>query len=137
FLWPGMDVFAFCGSARSLAPLRREWTVAFTKTVLGVAMIWVGVPLTRVAHPLLTGWVGMLGIVFLLHFGLFHILSLVWRTLGINARPLMQSPATATSLKGFWGGCWNTAFTDLVHQNLFKPLIRYVGPRAALFLVFL
>jgi hypothetical protein len=34
------------------------------------------------------------------------------------------------------GGRWNTAFTDLTHENLFKPLNRHVGPRAALFLVF-
>jgi len=77
------------------------------------------------------------GIVLFLHFGLFDLLSLLWRALGINARAIMQSPAAATSLSHFWGGSWNTAFTDLVHENLFKPLTRRAGPRGAVLLVFL
>ena len=135
-LWPGMDVRAFCADKLVLPPPLREWALAAAKTLFGVAIIFVAVPSTGAAHPLITGWLGMVGIVLLLHFGVFHVLSLVWRALGINARPLMQSPAAATSLSRFWGGSWNTAFTDLMHENIFKPLNRHVGPRAALLLVF-
>jgi hypothetical protein len=79
----------------------------------------------------------MIGIVLLLHFGIFHLFSLLWRVLGINALPIMQTPATATSLSGFWGGRWNAGFSDLMHDNIFKPLSRKLGPGRALFLIFL
>jgi len=135
--WPGMDMRAFCGSAAVVPPLAREWAFASTKTICGAAVVWLAVRLTRGFHPLITGWIGMSGIVLLLHFGLFHLLSLLWRTLGIDARPIMHSPAAATSLSRFWGGSWNAAFTDLMHENLFKPLSRRISPRGALLLVFL
>lgn len=86
---------------------------------------------------MITGWVGMVGVVLLLHFGLFHLLSALWRALGINARPIMRSPAGATSLSGFWGEDWNAAFSDLMHGGVFKPLTKSVGRWGALLLVFL
>jgi hypothetical protein len=136
-LWPGMDVRAFCGDKLVPPPPLREWALAAAKTLFGAAVIFVAVPSTGAEHPLISGWIGMVGMVLLLHFGLFHLLSLLWRALGINARPLMQSPGAATSLGRFWGGSWNTAFTDLMHETLFKPLNRHVGPQAALLLVFI
>jgi predicted DCC family thiol-disulfide oxidoreductase YuxK len=136
-LWPGMDVQAFCGTEPVLPPPNRECALGAAKTLFGAAVIWVGTPSMGAANPLVTGWVGMIGVVLLLHFGLFHLVSLLWRALGINARPIMQSPAAATSLSRFWGGSWNAAFTDLMHEILFKPLSRQLGARGALFLVFL
>jgi predicted DCC family thiol-disulfide oxidoreductase YuxK len=117
--------------------LAREWAFAAAKTLFGAEVVWFGVPLMGATRPFLTGWVGMIGIVLMLHFGLFYLLSLSWRTLGINARPIMQSPVAATSLGRFWSGSWNTAFTDLMHENLFKPLSRAIGPRRAILSVFL
>ncbi len=137
FLWPGMDANAFCGNKLTTPPHAREWTLAATKTLLGAAVLWLGAPLTPAPHPLITGWVGMIGIVLLLHFGLFHLLSVLWRSLGINAQPIMQGPVMAASLSGFWGGRWNAAFSNLMHKTLFTPLSRSLGPRGALLLVFL
>jgi alginate O-acetyltransferase complex protein AlgI len=134
--WPGMDVRAFCGCGRNVPVAAREWAFAGMKTLAGVAIIGIGLPLMRAINPLITGWLGMIGITFILHFGFFHLLSLCWRSLGIDARPIMQSPATATSLSQFWGGRWNAGFSDLVHENLFKPLFRTIGARGALFVVF-
>jgi predicted DCC family thiol-disulfide oxidoreductase YuxK len=136
-LWPGMDARAFCGHGLVPSPPVDEWTLAAVKMLFGAAVLWVGVRLTGATHPLISGWTGMVGIVLLLHFGLFHFLSLLWRALGINAPPIMQSPAAATSLSRFWGGSWNAAFTDLMHEHLFKPLTRHIGSRGALVLVFL
>ena len=69
----------------------------------------------------------MFGLTLLLHFGLFHFAALVWQNAGIPAKPLMQSPATATSLASFWGIRWNTAFNKLVHDLAFRPLARRLG----------
>lgn len=136
-LWPGMDARAFFGMGVVPRPPYREWTLAGAKTLFGGALIWLGAPPLRATHPLLAGWVAMVGIIFVLHFGLFHLLSLLWRACGINARPIMQSPGTAASLGAFWGGSWNRAFTDLMLSQFLKPLAKRLGAQWALIAVFL
>jgi D-alanyl-lipoteichoic acid acyltransferase DltB (MBOAT superfamily) len=104
---------------------------AAAKLFLGAALFW---GLSRIVPPgreLLRGWVGMVGLILMLHFGTFHLLSCWWRTLGIEARPLMNDPLASTSLSEFWGKRWNTAFRDLTHRFLFRPLTTRLGPRAA------
>jgi hypothetical protein len=79
----------------------------------------------------------MVGLVFVLHFGSIHLLSCLWRWLGIEARPLMNWPIAATSVSDFWGRRWNTAFRDLTHRFLFGPLQRRIGAGWALAVGFL
>jgi len=136
-LWPGMDPNSFCAKGPVPVPPIREWVVAGAKTLLGAALLWFGVRRITSAHPLLIGWAGMIGLVFLLHFGLFHLLSLFWRALGVNAQPIMRFPGAATSLGRFWGGKWNAAFSDLMQEHFFKPMARHLGARRALLAVFL
>jgi hypothetical protein len=137
FLWPGMNVRAFCAKRTVAAHNAREWLFAGAKILFGAVLVWVGVPHIAREHPLAAGWAGMIGVVLLLHFGFFHLLSLMWRTLGINAKPLMHSPATATSLNDFWSTRWNSAFSDLMHEQVFKDLARKVGTVRAVFAVFI
>lgn len=132
FLWPGMDARGFCSRDSVPRPRRYEYFAGGAKTLFGVALLWLGVGLIGANHPLLRGWVGMAGVVFLLHFGLFHLLSVAWRTGDVHAPPIMKWPGAATSLSQFWGGSWNAAFTDLVHEHFFKPLARRFGGRTAL-----
>jgi Membrane bound O-acyl transferase family len=134
--WPGLDVHAFCQGKTADVPSAREWAIASVKLLFGAALLWFGTRRLAPGHPLIAGWVGMIGIVFLLHFGWFHLLALLWQAFGVEAKPIMRLPAAATSLAGFWGGRWNAAFTDLMHQHFFKPLARRYGARAALVLVF-
>jgi hypothetical protein len=141
-LWPGMDADAFLRSADNKAsslitrPPVVEWIFALTKTVLGAVILW-GLAHRFTAAPYLAGWIGMAGLIFMLHFGSFHLLSCFWRALGVNAQPLMNSPVRATSLSEFWGRRWNTAFRDLTHKFLFRPLAKRSGPRIALMTGFL
>jgi alginate O-acetyltransferase complex protein AlgI len=111
--------------------------VAALNTLIGAALIW-GVARTAVpADPLLAGWLGMVGVILVLHFGTFHLLSLGWRTIGVNARPIMQNPLRSTSLAEFWGRRWNTAFHELAARFTFLPLRPIVGRGGATLLVFL
>jgi alginate O-acetyltransferase complex protein AlgI len=139
--WPGMDARAFLGAAVAPEqPRGAEWVHAAVKTLLGVALVWAASgPLGRLLseHPLLRGWVGMIGLVLALHFGSFHLLSCAWRAAGVCARPLMAAPILATSVAGFWGRRWNRAFRDLTHRFLYVPLARRLGPGPALALAFL
>jgi D-alanyl-lipoteichoic acid acyltransferase DltB (MBOAT superfamily) len=78
----------------------------------------------------------MIGIVVILHFGVFHLLSCGWRTVGVDARPLMNWPLTSRGIGEFWGARWNTAFRDLTHRFVFRPLVPRVGVAGAVLLGF-
>jgi hypothetical protein len=136
--WPGMDAAAFLlHQHRPARPQRDEWIFAATKTGFGAALAWLVPRMAAPLSPLLTGWVGMIGLVLVLHFGVFHLLSLCWRSAGINAVPLMSSPLLARSLAEFWGRRWNTAFHELANRFTFRPLRRVAGPAGATLLAFL
>jgi hypothetical protein len=138
--WPGMDAKAFL-DPKPLAAEKRpnvaEWTFAAVKLLVGSALVWVVLPSVPADLPLLRGWVGMIGLVFFLHFGTFHLLSCAWRAGGVDAKPLMNRPIVSSSLSEFWGRRWNTAFRDLTHRFLFRPLASRFGPRGGLAVGFL
>jgi alginate O-acetyltransferase complex protein AlgI len=69
----------------------------------------------------------MLGLILVLHFGIFHLLSLVWRVAGISAQPIMQHPLESKSLSEFWGKRWNLGFRQLSHGWIFAPLRKHFG----------
>jgi hypothetical protein len=136
--WPGLDAAAFIDPKRQPAqPSGWEWLFAAGKFLLGLALLWGVAPLVPFKLDLVRGWVGMAGIVFILHFGLFHLMSCAWRSAGVDARPLMHSPMRSESLAEFWAKRWNTAFRDLTHHFLFRPLASHLGPRRALAIGFL
>ena len=135
--WPGMDAGPFLRKeATTPKPTALGWCFAAVKTLLGIGLIWGVAGLVQEKHPLLAGWVGLAGLAFLLHFGLFHLLALLWRRVGINAAPIMRAPVLATSLAEFWGKRWNAAFHQLAHAYAFQPLRRRVGPKVATLFVF-
>ncbi|MEM7011289.1 MAG: MBOAT family protein [Verrucomicrobiota bacterium] len=125
-MWPGLNARAFlCESAQS--PQLREWVWAAAKTLFGAAMIWGVVRWIPAEQQLLIAWVGMIGMIFLLHFGSFHLISCFWRTCGISAQPLMRNPVAATSVSEFWSDRWNLAFRDLSNRFLFRPIAKRFG----------
>ena len=136
FLWPGMDARSFLNpNPWKEPPTLTAWGVALAKTLFGAVLIW-GV--ARFAgHGLLAGWIGMIGMIFLLHFGLFDVLSLFWRSQGIRAVPLMQCPIAAPTLSDFWGKRWNVGFRDLVFGLFFVQVARRFGANSATVLTFL
>jgi hypothetical protein len=138
-LWPGMNAKAFLTASlpAARAATGRELMVAIIKLAFGLAMAaWAAAHVTTVSH-LLVGWVGMLGIIFTLHFGLFDFASWAWRHIGVAAMPIMRAPILATSLAEFWGERWNAAFADAARRFLFRPLARRWGAPRAGGLVFL
>lgn len=136
--WPGMDAETFLDvSQRVPPPLANAWLPAMLKTTLGVILLWVVPRLITPGEPLLRGWLGMLGLILLLHFGTFEIVALLWQSLGINARPIMSAPLRSASLGEFWGRRWNLGFSQLAHELVFHRLYRTFGPATASFFVFI
>lgn len=138
-LWPGMDPGAFLVGRPGHDPVARPGELGFALLkLLGglLAGAWAVVNVST-APPLLVGWVGMVGIIFTLHFGLLHVISWLWRRAGVDAPPIMRAPIAADSLSDFWGGRWNKAFADAARRFLFRPTVRWLGTRGAGGLVFL
>lgn len=75
--WPGLDARGFLqGSPRgNLAKvLSGEWVFSFAKLGIGIGLVWEMAGRVPADQPYLAGWVGMAGIVMILHFGVFHML---------------------------------------------------------------
>jgi hypothetical protein len=133
--WPGMDADAFLDKRRHVAqPNLSEWLWASAKTALGIVLLWIFA--RQMSQPLLQGWIGLLGLVFILHFGSFHLISLFWRSVGIDAQPIMSNPIASKTLSEFWGKRWNLGFRHLAHDFIFSPLHKRIGAAGAGFLVF-
>jgi hypothetical protein len=138
FAWPGMDADSFLDSAQHPPrPTLAEWCWAIFKTSLGVALLWFIARQIPPNQPLLRGWLGMLGLIFLLHFGSFHILALFWQSIEIDAKPIMRCPLRAHSLSEFWGKRWNLGFRQFAHDLVFLPAHKYLPVELASFMVFL
>lgn len=137
-LWPGLDSRAFFApAAPPPRPPLREWCTAGTQLALGLVLFAVAAPRVAPPYPLAGGWIAMIGTVLTLHFGLFHLLSLAWRRQGVHAHPIMRRPLAASSLAGFWGERWNTAFSIPARRFLFAPFARRLGLLPATTAVFL
>src|SRR5262245_37716484 len=111
FAWPGMNAAAFLSTTKThnTKPSPIEWVAAGLKPILGATLIWLVARTALPAHPLVAGWLAMIGLIFVLHFGTFHLLSLIWRSVGVEATAVMRNPLRSTSLAEFWGRRWNTA----------------------------
>ena len=137
--WPGMNAnrfFAPVNSPTLKIPAQSEWLAAAINLIAGVVIFWSAKYWIVPSQRILLGWAGMIGTILMLHFGSFYLLSCAWRSIGVDAPPLMNQPTRSTSVSEFWGRCWNTAFRDLTHQFLFRPLARRTSPIIALCLGF-
>jgi alginate O-acetyltransferase complex protein AlgI len=133
-LYPGMNAEAFF---RRKAPRRQGHEGRYLLNVVtGAALFWGVARLAPSDAVLLRGWIGMIGLVMLLHFGVLQIASGWWRAAGFGAELLMNEPWRSGSVADFWSARWNRAFRTLSHQFLFQPLARGMGPRAALLVTF-
>jgi hypothetical protein len=135
--WPGMDAEAFLTPAQRVGrPQARQWLWAWLKTVFGVLLLWIIARRISSEQPLLRGWIGLFGLVFILHFGTFQLIALFWQAMGIHAEPIMSKPILSKTLSEFWGKRWNLGFRQLAHDFIFSPLHGRIGVTAAGLVVF-
>ena len=131
-----MDAETFLDSRkRHSSTAIREWLWALAKTLLALPSL-AGRATSSTVAALLRGWIGLFGLIFLLHFGSFHLIALFWQTLGIDAEPIMSKPILSKTLSEFWGKRWNLGFRQLAYDLIFRPLHRKTGVATASLLVF-
>lgn len=135
--WPGMDAESFLDVRQKVRrPPTKKWAWASLETSFGAVLLWIVARCIPQGAPLLRGWLGMIGLILLLHFGTFQIVGLAWQSVGVKALPIMMAPLRSVSLSEFWGKRWNLGFRQLAHELIFRPLYRTVGAGLAGFLVF-
>ncbi|MFO0942870.1 MAG: MBOAT family protein [Pirellulales bacterium] len=132
--WPGMNADAFLTQNAERQSSRWNLPIAIVNFVIGVTLLWLS---TQVLQVNARGWMAMIGIIFVLHFGMFAILASIFQRFRIDAQPIMNFPVLSCSLAEFWGKRWNLAFRDLTHKFLFRPLAKHFNVRVAMFIGFL
>lgn len=136
--WPGLNAKQFFATAQKPTwPEFSEWAAATAKTLLGGLLLFGLAPRLVYLHAQLAGWIAMVGIVFSLHFGVFHLVALVWQRMRRRVVPIMDAPVLATSLSEFWSRRWNIAFRDFSYQCVFRPIAKQWNVRAATWAGFL
>ncbi len=126
--WPGMNPRAFLregprGEADAVLPV-----LALRNMGIGIVCLWVLAPRHLERQPLLAGWLGMTGLIFLLHFGVFHGLAWIWQRRGLGAEALMNRPLEACGVSEFWGRRWNRAFQWLTWRYVFLSFTTSFSP---------
>lgn len=137
--WFGMRPRVF--AERSTGPLPGAWSLLRNGLVcpllggllIAAARLTWSASGSRVAATLPL----LVGLSLCLHFGLFNLTAAVWRTAGVDARPLFRAPLRSTSLREFWGKRWNLAFSEMTSLAVFRPLRPRLGPSVAVTLAFL
>lgn len=129
--WPGLDARAFFRRSVVNRPTLLEGLFAVSKVAFGGGMLFLVAPAFRVDSELISGWAALVGIVFLLHFGTFHLAALFRRSRGRDVKPIMNAPIMATSVTEFWSRRWNLAFRDYASPFLFVPLMRKTNSAVA------
>ena len=133
----GMDARPFLDRNRAPArPRTAEWAEASIKTALGIVTLVFGTALASRAGDVAAAWVGFAGLILAVHFGVLHLIPLIWRSAGVDARPIMNAPARAKSLSAFWSNGWNVAFSSVANTHIFAPLMRRFGMMPALYASF-
>ena len=117
-------------------PTPQNWLWAALKTTLGITLLWAVARRMPEQDELLRGWIGLFGLIFLLHFGSFHLIALFWQAVGIAADPIMSKPILSKTLSEFWGKRWNLGFRQLAYDLIFRPLHKRTGVAAGGLLVF-
>ncbi len=97
---------------------------AIGHVLIGAISLFASTRLVPTSHPLLVGWVGMIGVVLMLHFGLLELLAIAWRRAGVDAPLVMNKPLSFVSLSDFWSR-WNRPFTTFAFDTIFRPLRRF------------
>jgi alginate O-acetyltransferase complex protein AlgI len=110
-----------------------------TRILVGLLLLFLSqkVEQTRLPIYFLSELLALVGLSFVLHFGILNLVTAFWRWLGVDVRELFRAPYKSKSLREFWGKRWNLAFSEMTAIIAYKPLKGKIGNQTALILAFL
>jgi hypothetical protein len=78
----------------------------------------------------------MVGLSLMFHFGLFNVVTGLWRAVGVDAEPLFRAPFASKTLAEFWSRRWNIGFSEMTSLAVYLPLRRKLGAPLAVMVSF-
>jgi len=110
-----------------------------TRILVGLFILVISFYVTRSyeIHYFVPGLLALIGISFILHFGILNLSTAYWRFLGVDCRELFRSPVLSGSLNEFWGKRWNLAFSEMTALVIYRPLKNKFGKGFSIFCAFL
>lgn len=122
FLWVGTDAVAFRYDRKVETPKVNRGATAFI--LAGFLLVFLLQPISSIQ---VTGWIGVLAMLCLFHFGYFALMARFWQKKDFPVEFIMQAPWAARTLGELWGPRWNRAFSDWARVQVFRPLVRKFG----------
>jgi alginate O-acetyltransferase complex protein AlgI len=110
-----------------------------SRIVIGLLLVYLSaiIEATTDVLDLLADLTLLVGISFILHFGILNLSTAHWRWWGVNVKELFRSPYKSRSLNEFWGKRWNMAFSEMTTLIAYRPLKFKLGKAGAMILSFL
>ncbi len=106
----------------------------FSRILIGVLLLLFS---TLIPNKMLSDLFLLIGLSFILHFGILNLSTGLWRALGVDVKELFIAPYKAKSLKEFWGKRWNMAFSEMTASIVYKPLLPVLGKQKSVMASFL
>jgi Membrane bound O-acyl transferase family len=106
----------------------------FSRILVGVSLIFTA---NFISLEIFANLLRLIGLSFILHFGILNISTGAWRKMGVDVKELFIAPYQSKSLKEFWGKRWNMAFSEMTALIAYKPLKAKIGINTAMFVSFL
>lgn len=131
FLWFGMDPIPFAAKRRQVT-WKKDAAIGLCCVLVGLG---VSVGVAYMDTDLILIMFVPLSIAF--HYGALRLLTAFWRLQGFAVRPLFRNPLLSLGLADFWAKRWNLSFSQMMVRAVQRPVRVSLGPRAAMFTVFL
>lgn len=109
-----------------------------SRIILGVVLVYLSLVLeANTSLTVIADLALLVGISFILHFGILNVSTAYWRWWGVNVKELFRSPYKSRSLNEFWGKRWNMAFSEMTTLIAYRPLKFKIGKTGAMMISFL
>ena len=136
-VWPGIDPAPFV--AAPVGPIEdgRRFGAGMARVIVGVLGFLLTAGFMVALGPLVASWMGIACLLLIFHLGVTDCLTEVTRAIGFPVKPLFESPFRSSSLSNFWSQRWNRPFVEMNRIFFLPVLVRRLGMRGAIFVVFL
>ena len=135
--WPGIDPVPFALTPVGAVEDGKRFGRGIAKAIVGVLGFLLVAGFSPRLGETLSGWLAIVCLLTIFHLGLTDCLTEVAQTIGWPVKPLFESPFQSSSLSNFWSQRWNRPFVEM-NKIFFLPfLVRRLGMKGAIFVVFL